>query len=69
MFFVWLKPTKIVKYYYKANNIDELKNLLEQIPQNDFMKEERIKALNKLGYKNTIASENIYNDILKKMTE
>ena len=59
---------QIVKYYYKANDIDELKNLLEQVPNNDFMKEERINALNELGYKNTTASENIYNDILKKLS-
>jgi len=58
---------QIIKHYYKATNLEELKLLLEQIPKNDFMKEERIKALNILGYKNTTASENIYNNILQKL--
>ena len=31
------------------------------------MKNERQKALNNLGYKNTTASENIYNNVLKKL--
>jgi len=59
---------QIIKYYYKANNIEELKTLLEHVPQNDFMKEERINALNRLGYKNTTASENILKHILEQIS-
>lgn len=55
----------VIKNYYKATNIEELTQLLDQLPENDFLKEQRLNALKTLGYKNNYASENILTDIKK----
>lgn len=57
----------ILETYYCARNTDELENLLETIPQNDYMKGKRLDALNRLGLKNNNASENILNDIIEQI--
>lgn len=57
----------ILETYYCARNIDELKNLLETVLQNDYMKERRLGALSRLGLKNNNASRNIFKDILEQI--
>lgn len=58
---------KIVKNYYKAGTLEELKDLLNKLPQNDIMKEQRENALENLGYKNNYAAKNLLDDILKQI--
>ena len=58
---------QITKYYYNAENIEELESLLTKLPQNDPKKTERLQAIEKLGYNKICASENILNDILKTL--
>ena len=55
----------ILRTYYCAHNIDELKHFLEILPENDYMKETRLSALNELGLKNNNASKKIFDDILE----
>ena len=57
----------ILETYYCARNTDELKTLLETVLQNDYMKEKRLSALNRMGLKNCNASRNIFNDILEQI--
>ena len=59
---------QIVENYYPARNLEELQKLLEDLPQNDWMKEQREKALEKLNYKNNYAAKNILDDILKQIS-
>lgn len=54
---------KVIENYYKATNIEDLSKLLEQLPENDIMKEQRTKALEDSGFKNINASKNILNNI------
>ena len=54
----------ILETYYCARNKTDLENLLETIPQNDYMRKNRLKTLDTLGLKNNNASENIFHDIL-----
>ena len=54
----------ILKTYYRANNLKELQNLLETLPQNDYMKDLRLSTLENIGLKNNCASENILDDII-----
>lgn len=62
-----LTVNKIVENYYKAYCIKDLEELLENLPQNDWMKEKRIKALKELGLKNNYAAKNIMKDFLKQL--
>lgn len=55
----------LLKIHYRAESLDELKNLLSTLPENDYKKELREKELIKLNFKNSIASKNIYKDILE----
>lgn len=57
----------ILKAYYRAYNLDELKNLLNDLPQNDNMKEFREETLEKLGLKCNNASQKIIDDIMKEI--
>lgn len=57
----------ILKAYYRANNLEELKNLLEILPQNDYMKDLRLATLENIGLKDNCASENILNDIMNQI--
>lgn len=59
---------QIIKYYYKAECVEHLAELLEELPEKDYMKEERIKAISALGYKNNNASQNILNNMLEKIS-
>lgn len=54
----------ILKAYYRANNLEELQNLLETVPQNDYMKDLRVQTLERTGLKCNCASEKILNDII-----
>lgn len=58
---------QIVENYYPARNLEELQRLLEELPQNDWMKEQREKALEKLNYKDNYAAKNILDDILTQL--
>ena len=53
----------ILKCYYRANNLEELKTLLEILPQEDSMRELRLKTLEESGLKNNPASQRILEDI------
>lgn len=53
----------ILKCYYRANNLEELKTLLEILPQKDSMRELRLKTLEESGLKNNPASQRILEDI------
>lgn len=55
----------ILRTYYCAKNLDELKKLLETLPENDYMKETRLKALKESGLKEMNAAKNILNDIIE----
>ncbi len=55
----------ILKSYYRAENIEELKNLLEILPKQDNMKDLRLKILEESGLKNNSASKKVLEDILK----
>lgn len=57
----------ILKTYYCAKNLDELKDFLKTLPDNDYMKEKRLEALEKLGLKNNNASQKILSDILEQI--
>lgn len=57
----------ILRTYYRANNLEELKYLLEILPQNDYMKKERICLTKKMNIKGINASENILNDIINEI--
>lgn len=57
----------ILKTYYRAENLDELKLLMEQLPQNDSKKSLREETLAKIGLKNNNASQNILDDILSQI--
>lgn len=58
---------QIIKYYYKAQNLENLKSLLDNIEQNDWMEKERKEALNKLNAAQKNAAENILSDILNQL--
>ena len=55
----------ILKTYYCAHNLDELKHFLEILPNDDYMKETRLQALNESGLKNNKASKKIFDDIIE----
>ena len=57
----------ILETYYCARTTDEIDKLLSTIPANDYMKEKRIAALEKLGLKNNNAARNIFDDIMKQI--
>ncbi|MBQ4114690.1 CDP-glycerol glycerophosphotransferase family protein [bacterium] len=59
--------SQVIENYYKAHNLEELQKLLEELPQNDWMKSQRVDALKKLGFKNNYAAENILNDLLNQL--
>jgi len=59
----------ILKTYYCARNLDDLKHFLEILPENDYMKEERLKTLTELGLKNNNSAKIIFNDILNMIGE
>ena len=56
---------KIVKNYYKANNIKDVYRLFDEIILNkrDVMKQQRLDALDRLGFLSVYAAKNIINDI------
>ena len=56
---------RVIKHYYRAENIEDLKTLLERLPEHDTMKEERMRAVEELGFKNNYASKNILDDIIQ----
>lgn len=58
----------ILKTFYRAYNLDELKSLLKILPQNDSKKELRTETFAKSGLKNNNASKNILEDILKEIS-
>ncbi len=58
-----MSDNPILKAYYKANNSEELKCLLETVPQNDYMRDLRLSTLETAGLKDVSASKNILNDI------
>ena len=57
---------EIDKTYYMAYNTDDLIKYFHQVilDKGDYKKEERIKLLEKLGFKNSNSAEKIINDIL-----
>ncbi len=59
----------VIENYYKAHNIEELEILLNNIVlnKNDSMKENRIKSIESLGFKNVYAGKNILDDIKKDL--
>ena len=57
----------ILKTYYRANNLDELSELLARLPQNDTKKELRIQILEQTNFNKFNSSENIINDILDEV--
>lgn len=57
----------ILKTYYRANNLDELKNLIHDLPTNDYMKELRLKLLNNIGLNNINSSANIAEDLINQI--
>lgn len=59
----------ILKTYYCARNLDDLKHFLSILPEDDYMKEERLKTLDELGLKNNHSSEIIFSDILNMIGE
>ena len=56
---------QLIDYYYQVKNIDELQYALENVLKNDYLKQDRVKAYNELGYANSNASQNILDDINK----
>ena len=56
---------KIVKNYYKANNIKDVYRLFDEIILNkrDVMKQQRLDALDRLGFLSVYVAKNIINDI------
>lgn len=61
----------IVKNYYKAHNIDELERHLDTviIQKNDYMKEQRIKALENMNLDNCYAAKNIIDDLKSELIQ
>ena len=59
----------ILQTYYCARNIDQLEQLLDSVPKNDYMKEQRLATLEHLGLKNNNAAKNIFDDIMKQIGE
>lgn len=57
----------ILKAYYRANNIDELKILLKTLPEHDNLKDLRQQTLSDIGLKNNCASKEIINDIFNQI--
>ena len=57
----------ILKTYYRANNIDELKILLKTLPEHDNLKDLRQQTLSDIGLKNNCASKEIINDIFNQI--
>ena len=59
----------ILKTYYRANNLEELKILLEKLPEQDDLKDFRVQTLKKTGLGESLSSkriaDNIINEILK----
>ena len=58
----------ILKTYYRAEDLESLKSLLEQLPQKDEMKEVRKETLENIGLKNNCTSKNILNDIINEIS-
>ena len=54
----------ILKTYYCAKNLEELKHFLKILPEDDYMKQTRVDALNALGLRNNNASKKIIDDII-----
>ncbi len=63
------RKNPILESYYYAFNTDELKNLINKIPENDYLKEKRINLLKNMKMLNNNASQNILHDILKEIGE
>lgn len=57
----------ILKTYYRADNLDELKILLDILPKDDSMKNIRVKTLQEIGLKDNNASKKILEDILNEI--
>lgn len=57
----------ILKAYYRVENIEDLENLLNKLPQEDYMKDLRTELLEQSGLKNNYCAESIMHDILKEI--
>ncbi len=57
----------ILKTFYRAYNLDELKSLLETLPKNDTMHDLRAEIFEKSGLKENCASQKIVDDILNQI--
>ena len=57
----------ILKTYYRANNLEELKVLLETLPERDSLKDLRLQTLKEIGVGENIASKKIIDDILNQI--
>ena len=57
----------ILETYYCVKDVSELGTLLEKLPEDDYMKEIRMKAIEKFGFKNNNASQKIIHDIIKQI--
>ena len=56
---------QVIKNYYKAHNVSELEDMLNTLPDKDTMKEQRLKAVKDLGFKDNYAAQNIVDDIIE----
>lgn len=59
------KDNYILNSYYRANNNEELLNLLNNVPNNDYMKEQRVKELENSNLKNNNSAKKIADNIIK----
>ena len=59
----------IIENYYKAHNLEELKELLEEIivQKKDEMRAQRVESIEKLGFKGVNASKNIITHLKRKI--
>lgn len=60
---------KIISAYYNASNEAELENYFNEVilKQNDYMKNDRIKVYQELGFENNYSAMNIYNYLKKEL--
>ena len=56
---------QVIKNYYHASNVEDLERLLGELPEQDKMRNQRIRAVEELGYKNNYASQNILDDLIQ----
>lgn len=58
----------ILKYYYHAQNLEELKTLIQKIifENKDIMRNKRLALLNKLKFNNFDAASNVYNSLISE---